>query len=409
MKVIIDGVFNHCGSFNKWLDREHIYSSSKEDYAAGAYETYSSPYHDFFKFYSDQWPDNSSYDGWWGHDTLPKLNYEDSKALEEYILGIGKKWVSAPYNVDGWRLDVATDLGHSEEYNHYFWRRFRDVVKEANPEAIILAENYGDSYNWLHGGEWDTIMNYDAFMEPVTWFLTGMQKHSDEFRQDMLGNANNFFGSMHHNMSRMGGQAYAISMNELSNHDHSRFLTRTNRTVGRVAYAGAEAANMNVNKYVFMEAVVIQMTWPGAPTIYYGDEAGVCGWTDPDNRRTYPWGNEDNELIAFHKAMIKVHKDSPALMYGSYKSLAAEYNLIAYGRFTKDDAIIVIVNNSEEERRVKIRAWEIGLTDKDDVEQVMVTFDGGFSTERLGYSLPGGCLEIGMRKTSAVVLRKLKW
>ena len=96
-------------------------------------------------------------------------------------------------------------------------------------------------------------------------------------------------------------------------------------------------------------------------------------------------------------------------MYGSYKSLAAEYNLIAYGRFTKDDAIIVIVNNSEEERRVKIRAWEIGLTDKDDVEQVMVTFDGGFSTERLGYSLPGGCLEIGMRKTSAVVLRKLKW
>jgi alpha-glucosidase len=409
MKVIIDGVFNHCGSFNKWLDREHIYSSSKEHYEPGAYESYSSPYHDFFKFYSDQWPDNNSYDGWWGHDTLPKLNYEDSKTLEDYILGIAKKWVSAPYNVDGWRLDVAADLGHSEEYNHYFWKRFRQAVKEANPQAIILAENYGDSYNWLHGGEWDTIMNYDAFMEPVTWFLTGMQKHSDEFRQDMLGNADNFFGAMHHNMSRMGGQAYAISMNELSNHDHSRFLTRTNRTVGRVAYAGAEAANANINKYVFMEAVVIQMTWPGAPTIYYGDEAGVCGWTDPDNRRTYPWGHEDKELIAFHRAMIKVHKESPALMHGSYKSLLAQYNLIAYGRFTDDDAVIVIVNNSEDERRVKIQAWETGLTDKDDVEQVMVTYDGGFSTERLGYSLPGGCLEIGLRKTSAVVLRKMKW
>ena len=409
MKVIIDGVFNHCGSFNKWLDREHIYSSSKEHYEPGAYESYSSPYHDFFKFYSDQWPDNNSYDGWWGHDTLPKLNYEDSKTLEDYILGIAKKWVSAPYNVDGWRLDVAADLGHSEEYNHHFWKRFRQAVKEANPQAIILAENYGDSYNWLHGGEWDTIMNYDAFMEPVTWFLTGMQKHSDEFRQDMLGNADNFFGAMHHNMSRMGGQAYAISMNELSNHDHSRFLTRTNRTVGRVAYAGAEAANANINKYVFMEAVVIQMTWPGAPTIYYGDEAGVCGWTDPDNRRTYPWGHEDKELIAFHRAMIKVHKESPALMHGSYKSLLAQYNLIAYGRFTDDDAVIVIVNNSEDERRVKIQAWETGLTDKDDVEQVMVTYDGGFSTERLGYSLPGGCLEIGLRKTSAVVLRKMKW
>ena len=93
--------------------------------------------------------------------------------------------------------------GNSREYNHQFWKKFRKAVKEANPEAVILAENYGDSYDWLQGDEWDTIMNYDAFMEPVTWFLTGMQKHSDEFRQDMLGNAGNFFGAMHHNMSRM--------------------------------------------------------------------------------------------------------------------------------------------------------------------------------------------------------------
>ena len=209
-----------------------------------------------------------------------------------------KKRVSEPYCVDGWRLDVAADLGNSREYNHQFWKKFRKAVKEANPEAVILAENYGDSYDWLQGDEWDTIMNYDAFMEPVTWFLTGMQKHSDEFRQDMLGNAGNFFGAMHHNMSRMGGQAVAISMNELSNHDHSRFLTRTNHRVGRTASVGAEAANEGVNKAVFMEAVIIQMTWPGAPTIYYGDEAGVCGWTDPDNRRTYPWGSEDQRYLS---------------------------------------------------------------------------------------------------------------
>ena len=125
MKVIIDGVFNHCGSFNKWLDREHIYSRSRNQYELGAYERFESPYHSFFKFYSDQWPDNGSYDGWWGHDTLPKLNYEGSKKLEEYILDIGKKWVSAPYNVDGWRLDVAADLGYSPEYNHEFWKKFR--------------------------------------------------------------------------------------------------------------------------------------------------------------------------------------------------------------------------------------------------------------------------------------------
>lgn len=98
------------------------------------------------------------------------------------------------------------------------------LLREANPEAIILAENYGDSYDWLQGDEWDTIMNYDAFMEPVTWFLTGMEKHSDEMRPDSLGNPDYFFGAMHHNMARMGGQSYSISMNELSNPTIQDFL-----------------------------------------------------------------------------------------------------------------------------------------------------------------------------------------
>ena len=97
-------------------------------------------------------------------------------------------------------------------------------------------------------------------------------------------------------------------MNELSNHDHSRFLTRTNQMVGRVANLGAEAAEKNVQKSVMRLAVVMQMTWVGAPTVYYGDEVSVCGFTDPDNRRTYPWGREDQEMLAFHKEMIRLHK-----------------------------------------------------------------------------------------------------
>ena len=99
----------------------------------------------------------------------------------DYVLHVAKKWVSPPYNVDGWRLDVAADLGHSQEFNHHFWQEFRKAVKEANPEAIILAEHYGNTRDWLQGNEWDTVMNYDAFMEPVTWFLTGMEKHSDDY------------------------------------------------------------------------------------------------------------------------------------------------------------------------------------------------------------------------------------
>lgn len=407
MRVIIDGVFNHCGSYNKWLDREKIYNESKSDYAKGAFIDENSKYHDFFKFYSNQWPDNDSYDGWWGHDTLPKLNYEESPRLEEYILEIAKKWVSPPYNVDGWRLDVAADLGYSKEYNHKFWKKFRNAVKEANPNALILAENYGDSYEWLQGQEWDTVMNYDAFMEPVTWFLTGMQKHSDEFNPNMLGNGENFFGAMHHNMSRLRNQSYEIAMNELSNHDHSRFLTRTNRTVGRLANKGAAAANEGISRSVFREAVVIQMTWPGAPTIYYGDEAGVCGWTDPDNRRTYPWGHEDLDLIQFHKDIIKIHKENEVLKSGSYKPLYSEYNIISYGRFDVENVIIVVVNNNEDEKRVAIPVWELGLTHRNDVEQILATYKGGYNMERLGYSLPNGVLNIGLRGNSAVILRKI--
>ncbi len=113
-------------------------------------------------------------------------------------------------------------------------------------------------------------------------------------------------------------------MNELSNHDHSRFLTRTNHIVGRAEHVGAKAAEEGVNYAVMREAVTVQMTWVGAPTVYYGDEAGVCGFTDPDNRRTYPWGRENKELLAFHKEMIRIHKQEKPLRKGSIKLLYAE-------------------------------------------------------------------------------------
>ena len=306
MRVILDGVFNHCGSFNKWMDRERIYENA-EGYEKGAYVSADSPYRDYFDFHrKDSWPYNASYDSWWGNDTLPKLNYEGSAHLMEYVLRIARKWVSAPFNADGWRLDVAADLGHSPEFNHHFWKEFRKAVKEANPNAVILAEHYGDTKDWLQGDEWDTVMNYDAFMEPVTWFLTGMEKHSDDYRDDLLGNSDSFWGAMKHHTASFSMPSWQTAMNELSNHDHSRFLTRTNHRVGRINNLGPEAANANINKGVFREAVVMQMTWMGAPTIYYGDEAGLCGFTDPDSRRAYPWGREDQDMISFHRDIIRL-------------------------------------------------------------------------------------------------------
>ena len=406
MRIILDGVFNHCGSFNKWLDREKIYKT-EAGYASGAYISEDSPYHSYFRFHDDHWPENSSYDGWWGHDTLPKLNYEESKELFEDIMRIARKWVSPPFNVDGWRLDVAADLGYSQEFNHYFWKEFRRNVKEANPEAIILAEHYGDPSPWLQGEEWDTVMNYDAFMEPVTWFLTGVEKHSDDFRSDLLGASDSFFGAMQHHMSRFNTQSLLTAMNELSNHDHSRFLTRTNRKVGRIGTVGPEAASQNINKAIMRIAVLMQMTWPGAPTIYYGDEAGVCGWTDPDNRRTYPWGKEDQELIALHRDLIRIHKLHPALKYGSIIFLHGELQVISYGRFNAKEKMVIVVNSRSESVTLDIPVWKIGILDKECLERIILTGEEGYNIDKPYYFAEGGILHIEMPPQSSAIVKNI--
>ena len=410
MKVILDGVFNHCGSFNKWLDREKIYEGS-EGYDHGAYISKDSPYHSFFKFRDNdpsKWPYNDSYEGWWGHNTLPKLNYEDTEKLENYILHIAEKWVSEPYNIDGWRLDVAADLGHSPEYNHEFWKKFRKAVKKWNPNAIILAEHYGNPKEWLKGDEWDTVMNYDAFMEPLTWYLTGMEKHSDEFRPELLGNAEHFVGAIKHHMTHMLTPSLMVSMNELSNHDHSRFLTRTNHKAGRVQKLGYDAAKENVNEAVMREAVVMQMTWIGAPTVYYGDEAGVVGFTDPDNRRTYPWGSENKQLIAFHKAAIRMHKESEALRIGSLEILGAKGTILAYGRFTEKDKVVVVVNNSEKPEKVKVPVWRLEVPMNGAMTQLLYSYQDGYSTKNGEYQVEEGNLSLQMGKYSAIVLQYKK-
>lgn len=405
IKVILDGVFNHCGSFNKWMDRERIYENA-EGYAKGAHVDAASPYRNYFRFHDEnRWPYNPTYDGWWGHDTLPKLNYEDSKELYDYIMHIAKKWVSPPYNADGWRLDVAADLGHSPEFNHKFWKDFRKAVKEANPDAIVLAEHYGNPISWLLGDEWDTVMNYDAFMEPLTWFLTGMEKHSDDYRADMYGNAENFWGAMRHHMASFSMPSLQVAMNELSNHDHSRFLTRTNHKVGRVATLGPQAASQDVNKAVMREAVVVQMTWIGAPTIYYGDEAGVCGFTDPDNRRTYPWGNEDKELLDFHKEIIKIHKECPELKTGSLKFIDSDYNFLAYGRFNKDARSLILINNNDKDIDRDISVWELGIPKESVLIGQIYTDEHGFRVEPTEYPVISGRINLHMPKFSAMILR----
>lgn len=405
IKIIIDGVFNHCGSFNKWMDKEKFYTKNK-NYKSGAYISKDSPYNLYFKFLEDRWPDNNSFEGWWGFDTLPKLNYEGSKELCDYIIEVGKKWVSPPYNVDGWRLDVAADLGHSQEFNHEFWKKFRKAVKEANPEAIILAEHYGDANSWLQGDQWDTIMNYDGFMDPVTWFLTGVDKHSDNSNPGMRGDAGTFKLTMQYQMSRMQNQSLLVAMNELSNHDHSRFLTRTNRMVGRVGTAGTAAASQDIDEAIFKQGVVMQMTLPGAPTLYYGDEAGVCGWTDPDNRRTYPWGYENFEILEFYRETIAIHRQHKVFKTGSYKPLVEQRDLLCYGRFDMDNAAFVAINTSDTDKTVSIPTWTLGVEDGESFERLIETSREFYNCGRVKVVQENYVVTVTVKANSSVIYHK---
>ena len=394
MRILLDGVFNHCGY---WWDKfQDVVKNGK-----------ASPYRSWFFIHS--YPvdaERQNYDCVGHYKWMPKLNLATPDA-RDYFLSVGRYWLEE-FGIDGWRLDVAADLGHSPEFNHKFWKEFRRVVKEANPEAIILAEHYGDAMSWLQGDEWDTVMNYDAFMEPVSWFLTGMEKHSDEFNQGLLGNSESFIGAMTYHMPAFYAPSLYTAMNELDNHDHSRFLTRTNHRVGRVANVGPYAAAENTNKAVLREAVVIQMTWPGAPTLYYGDEAGQVGFTDPDNRRTYPWGQEDQELIRFYKEMIAVHRRFPVLAMGSLKFLYHDYNVLSYGRFNQEEQVIVVINNRNERVHVEIPVWLTGINRSSvaKLTQVFATDAVGFSSEEKEIEAPAGILEMDLLPLSGVVLHR---
>ena len=153
-------------------------------------------------------------------------------------------------------------------------------------------------------------------------------------------------------------------------------------------------------------AVMIQMTWPGAPTIYYGDEAGVCGFTDPDSRRTYPWGHEDMELLRFHRDMIRIHKSSNVFTHGSFKYLYGEHGIISYGRFDGEHQAAVAVNNNEHCAAVAVPVWMLGAPDK-------AVFCVAIKSDSNGYVCPqnrekiiveGGKVTLTMPPQSAMVL-----
>lgn len=398
IKVIIDGVFNHCGSFNKWMDKEGIYKRAEDKYPIGAYWSRESEFRPYFNFIGNE------YDGWWGHDTLPKLYYENSKKLIDEVLNIAKKWVSPPFNVDGWRLDVAADLGYSHEFNHVFWSMFREAVKSANNDAVILAEHYGDPSFWLDGKCWDGVMNYDGFMEPVSWFLTGLEKHSDGADMNLKGNSDAFFLMLNNALGKMPYDSALVSMIQLSNHDHSRFLTRTNGIVGRINTHKSEDASSGVKLEVMRQAIMMQVTLPGAPTIYYGDEVGVCGFTDPDSRRTYPWGHENLELLEYHRYVNRWHKVRKELKSGSLIKLISDAGTVCYARVLKDNVSVIVINTGEYTKKIDIPLYLTGMRDNAIISRVIYTNKTGYNVGRVTYVNDNGYLNMDIEPHSGYLL-----
>ncbi|MCL1862001.1 MAG: alpha amylase C-terminal domain-containing protein, partial [Defluviitaleaceae bacterium] len=166
---------------------------------------------------------------------------------------------------------------------------------------------------------------------------------------------------------------------------------------------GARAAERDVNKNVMMEAVVFQMTWPGAPTIYYGDEAGLAGWADPDNRRPYPWGNEDKTLIELHKKLIALRKDYSALRHGSVEFIWSNHNFISFGRWDNQNKLIIALNNSSRPKEVTLPVWKAGISGGYLTEKIS-TGDDTFQETSRRYYVSRGELKITLSPQSSVVL-----
>ena len=311
MKVILDGVFNHCGSFNKWLDRERIYEN-QPGYEKGAFISGDSPYHSFFKFHNEYcWPYNEFYDGWWGHNTLPKLNYEDSEKLYEDILRIAKKWVSAPFYVDGWRLDVANEVDRG------FWRDFRRAAHEENPESVMIGEIWESSETWLNGDMFDSTMNYD-FRKNCRDFFALRKISAEEFHDRIVKML------LRYRTGTLRGQ-----LNLLDSHDVNRFLSYCEGDLRR-----------------FRLAEVFLFTSPGIPCVFYGDELGMDGSSETTLRGPMPWEKVQDEEDDFFSRLIAIRKEHEELTYGDYTLRYMDHDGgYIYQRTWGDHKITVCLNN----------------------------------------------------------------
>lgn len=333
IKVVLDGVFNHA-SRGFWAFH-HILENGP-----------ASPYLDWFHIHG--WPlrpyNNSehqpmNYEGWWGHAALPKFN-TNNPGVREHLFEVAKYWID--FGVDGWRLDVPADINDDS-----FWQEFRRIVKGANPEAYIVGEIWHEARRWLQGDQFDAVMNYFFGKACVSFFasrsLSSDFKHPD-YRLNAL-DAAGFAGQIDHFLGLYDWEVNLAQLNMLDSHDTPRALNL-----------------MGEDKSALKLSVLMQMTMPGAPCVYYGTEIGMTGGADPYCRGAFPWDQKetwDLPLLDFYHRAIFLRRTHEVLRAGHYKCLYAEGDIFAFLRRMNGSEAVVIFNAGYEAVDFNIAAGEL--------------------------------------------------
>ena len=331
IRVILDGVYSHTGSDSLYFDKNKTFGGN------GAYCSKNSPYYSWYTFYN--YPD--SYNCWWNFDTLPTVKKMDP-AFVEYIItaedSVVAHWLRL--GADGFRLDVADELPNE------FLGLLKKRVREVKPDALVIGEVWEDASNkeaygirkrYFVDGTLDSIMNY-PFRTAILNFL----KEKDDgttLRDTVMTIAENY-----------PKQVFLANMNMLGTHDTARILTTLvddfdgSREEKALRHLSAE--QLRVARQRLMMASFLQYTLPGSPSLYYADEAGMEGYKDPFNRRTYPWGKEDRELLQHHKQLGRLHKELDALQKGDIEFFHAAEQRIGFSRTYGNTRLRIYVNRS---------------------------------------------------------------
>ena len=343
MYLILDGVFNHCG-YEFWVFQDIVKNGKN------------SPYTDWFHIKSypiiplwEQTAENkANYECWWGFGSLPQLNL-DNPDTRNYIFDICKSWMKL--GIDGWRLDVPEEVKSKT-----FWTEWAKEMKAQNKNAYLTGEIWGEAKDWLlEGDKFDGIMNYHGFREPVLLYFSAGKIKVSQFDKILA--------------ERRALYPHYINcalQNLLSSHDTVRILSALKNQDEKDGdkekkdYDISAPNEETIKKY--KAVVLFQMTYVGAPMIYYGDEIGMYGGKDPNCRKPFVWdeSKQNKDLLNWHKKLIEIRNKHKALRTGDFNTVFTKdkQNIYCYERVEKDEILTICINYSKDEQKVSIPTKE---------------------------------------------------